>query len=756
MDARQFLETLWGENPPGNVLIWTMPENRSFWYFRFDTLHLNVNRFQDRNVYTGVGLAAREARIPNYRALQTQVVAGIAGMWADVDITHPLHSKSNLPPTMEDALSLLRDIPEQPTIIVNSGHGLQVWWLFHEPWMFSDDEERTQARTLAQWWHHYLLQRFQARGWTLDAKHNISSIMRLPGTINNKDRQNPVPVTVIKEDGPRYHRPGLQHLVPDDFTPIFAAPTDTGKNNDTLTPAVRGKLILNPQASPPPLALQALIDNDLTFRRTWEHNRPDMTDDSASAYDMSLARTAARYEWSDQEIVDLLIAWRRQHGLDLKLRQSYFQVTIDKARTPSVFAAIEQRVQRASDEISQAELHEAARSDFAQIRAQEEALRSQDTPTDPADPALQQLPPARTTERQASQPASPREHQPADPGTTSGASPPGQSTTPPADHPPQGDTQGATPPGGATGPLPITPVTQGAVPSQQTSRPTRAHRRNQKPEQTALSALKERAGQYGADAATDAASGGLDTMEQQPATQEQPLQPEEVAEGMNPAGTPREEQPSSEPWLTTRQRAPLTPEQLADRDQLLSTISAALKIDILRIVKYIGDPPTYWMDTSQGSITIGEAGHIIRCSSFQEAVAAATNVLIPNFRTKDWHNVAAALLTCCEEVDVGEASEPAREAWSWITNYLADGPIIEDTQEAVNTTTPFFKEGHIHIFLDAFRRWVEYHTDVKLNRYHMGQRLRQCLAAPAHVSYKRNAKWTTMACWKLPKGASTQ
>ena len=741
MDARQFLETLWGNPPPGQVLLWTLPQKRSTWYINFSTVHLNINRFQDRDVYTGVGLANRAAPMQQDQALSTQAVAGIAGMWADVDVEHPVHKKSNYPPTIDDALSLLAKIPEQPTIIVHSGHGLQVWWLFHEPWLFADEQEKTQARTLAQWWYHNLLQRFQARGWTIDPTHNISRVLRVPGTINNKDRANPVPVTVLRQDGPRYHRAGLQRMIPDDFRPVFSAPGDDapGRGSPGASapgPVHQGRFTLDPQASPPPLALQALIDNDTTFRRTWEHNRPDMSDDSASAYDMSLARTAARYEWSDQEIVDLLIAWRREHGLELKLRQSYFRVTIAKARTPSAFAAMEQRVQRASDEVSQAELHEAARSEFAQIRAQDEALRSQDTPLPQSHPERQEATGA--PDQRERQPASPRRQGPIDPGAATGASPPAPAT-PPGSQTPAGDPE-EPPPGGVRGPLPTTQDATGAVPRSKTSKTRHSQ------EDPGLTALGDRAARSGPAAATGDVTGGPDGMQQD--SQRQPAQ----AHGDQPVHPTL----PSEPWSANPPKPPLTPEQRADRAQLLNTISTTLGIEILSIIKYTGDPPNYWMNTSQGSITIGEAGHIIRCSSFREAVAAATNVLIPHFKDKDWHSVAAGLLTCSEEVDVGEASDPARQTWSWITNYLADGPIIDDPQEAVTNTTPFVRHNHVHIFLDAFRRWVEHHADVKLTPYVMGQRLRQCRAKPTHASYKKHDKWTTMSCWQLPSEADKQ
>ena len=55
MDAGQFLTELWGERPPGQVLVWRMPSKRSTWYF--DMTKVSVGGYTSEDVYTGVGLA---------------------------------------------------------------------------------------------------------------------------------------------------------------------------------------------------------------------------------------------------------------------------------------------------------------------------------------------------------------------------------------------------------------------------------------------------------------------------------------------------------------------------------------------------------------------------------------------------------------------------------------------------------------------------------------------------------------------------
>ncbi|MGB2855121.1 MAG: AAA family ATPase, partial [Dehalococcoidia bacterium] len=92
-------------------------------------------------------------------------------------------------------------------------------------------------------------------------------------------------------------------------------------------------LTLRSDAEPPTNKLEALKFNNDLFRLSWEQNREDLTDQSPSGYNQSLASLAAKAKWTDQEIADLLIAWRRGHGHELHLKNSQkYARTILKAK----------------------------------------------------------------------------------------------------------------------------------------------------------------------------------------------------------------------------------------------------------------------------------------------------------------------------------------------------------------------------------------------------------------------------------------
>jgi hypothetical protein len=90
---------------------------------------------------------------------------------------------------------------------------------------------------------------------------------------------------------------------------------------------------IDPEAEPPSLRFNALMENEARFQASWKHKRKDLGDQSLSSYDMSLATLAAYAEWTDQEIANLIIAHRREHGNPEKaLRLDYLQRTIQRAR----------------------------------------------------------------------------------------------------------------------------------------------------------------------------------------------------------------------------------------------------------------------------------------------------------------------------------------------------------------------------------------------------------------------------------------
>jgi len=305
-----------------------------------------------KDVYVSCGLS-RKALGPNRRT-PADDVAGIVGAWVDVDIANEVHKKKNLPQTEAEALELLDMCGLKPSIIINSGHGLQAWWLFNEPWIFESEEQRDYASQFTASWIYSIRHRARAKGWDVDATIDLSRVLRLGGTFNRKNKRD------IKEIRTLFFDPELRYEPEDMEGYILEDAWKAVENGDSL---VKGstyvaEFTLNPDADLSMKKWNALMENDERFQKSWEHNRKDLQDQSQSSYDLSLASIAVRAGWSDQEVVDLLIVNRQKHNQDLKLRPDYYQRTIARAK-----AGMYQTDDDNEDEISNIESIEKIQND---------------------------------------------------------------------------------------------------------------------------------------------------------------------------------------------------------------------------------------------------------------------------------------------------------------------------------------------------------------------------------------------------------
>ena len=168
-DTKRFLTGIFEHLPHGHfVLLWQLPGKASTWCGSIaEALVSLVSYDGTTNMYVGVGLSAVN-RGPKER-VKADETSGLLGLVADVDFCHEAHTKADqLPPTPEEAQAVIDSMGLKPSILVHSGHGLQAWWLFREPWMFDSAQERQQAQQLSRDWGATLKQRvrIEATPWT--------------------------------------------------------------------------------------------------------------------------------------------------------------------------------------------------------------------------------------------------------------------------------------------------------------------------------------------------------------------------------------------------------------------------------------------------------------------------------------------------------------------------------------------------------------------------------------------------------------
>ncbi len=91
-------------------------------------------------------------------------------------------------------------------------------------------------------------------------------------------------------------------------------------------------LIVKEGAQPPDFKFRALNYCDPRFTLSWAGHRLDFQEQTSHAYQHSLALLALEWEWNDQEIADLIIAWRSKHRRRFQHRANYYRGILRRAR----------------------------------------------------------------------------------------------------------------------------------------------------------------------------------------------------------------------------------------------------------------------------------------------------------------------------------------------------------------------------------------------------------------------------------------
>lgn len=314
-DIRQLLP-----KEPGEFwsYIWTLKDKTSHWFQLKDESILSYvdKRKNDTDVYVAVSLFSSK-KLPSERG-KAEDAAGIFGLWLDIDVQAPMRGKTNLPPTIEDAEKIINAGRFEPSLVINSGYGLQAWWLFDKPWIFENKFEKDKAAALAQAWVRFYAQAASQHGWALDNVSDLARVMRVPGTLNHKGTK-PVPVEIILNTGKRYTAEEL-----------FDAMKNVTNEVKVEEKPVDVDIVVNENATLPK-KFAYMCANIKNFAETWSHTR-QLQDTSMSGYDMALAMYGVMAGLTDQEICDLLVCHALERNEKIKT-QHYYKTTIEKARS---------------------------------------------------------------------------------------------------------------------------------------------------------------------------------------------------------------------------------------------------------------------------------------------------------------------------------------------------------------------------------------------------------------------------------------
>ena len=229
----QFLAALYPEPvAPGSLLIWTKSrrsgKKESLWTRSLDeAARLGTRWRRSREVYFAVALHDEDAAVaiakrrnPRIRARRVRGSGDSAtlvpALWADLDVAGPGRAASGLPPDRHAALDLLEAVRRPPSIVVDSGGGYHLYWLFERPLMLESTADRRDAVDLVRRLQGALVAAGAERGYQVGNTADLARMMRLPGTFNYKlEHSRPVVVDRFPLPGvaeARYRLRDFRHL----------------------------------------------------------------------------------------------------------------------------------------------------------------------------------------------------------------------------------------------------------------------------------------------------------------------------------------------------------------------------------------------------------------------------------------------------------------------------------------------------------------------------------------------------------------
>lgn len=346
-------------------LIWTLEDKKSHWFQNVNNLIKFVAECKG-NTFFGTGVT--DVRLPTSKRASANQVTSVKGFHTDIDVYHKLaHKAENLPKTIDEAMEMAHSIIE-PTFVLNSGHGLQPHYFFNDHqeidnfdyWtLFLQSFQRAHAAKYPQ--------------YTLDATHDLSRVLRCPGTMNCKDPDDIIECNIIEHnDSAYYEREEIEDAIGFDFKEALSQQAFSVKQErDSMGGTVelpktrrltiqeshiyldQHKLVLDPMASIPSDVFVDLQSMEPEFFREYKNETGRK---SASEYQMRLANIAVKCGLNDQNVLDLLIQHRRsnKHPMAMSRADKYVNDMLKAKRTYH----IEEVTEKKEDSLSKDDLQD--------------------------------------------------------------------------------------------------------------------------------------------------------------------------------------------------------------------------------------------------------------------------------------------------------------------------------------------------------------------------------------------------------------
>lgn len=278
-----------------------------------EATHL-VAAFNDRNLVNTYCSTVAYRQKPRFgRGAETDCGAVLAAH-VDVDVRGEAHHGKKYPLSKESAIGIVNNIGLQPSIIVDSGYGIQAWWLLESPIITATQQARDDAKILIGMVWAAVATMAAALNYEIDSTPDLARILRVAGTLNVKDAQHPKPATIISLDRSVLYTPddfrGLG--VREDIMRNVARRVRSGENQPPINvDGIDFKSIGLPSEE----VIEVFCTNVIGFEDIWNH-RPlsGMKDLSDSGYCWWLMRLCALADIPLELTYSLCLGWRTKHN----------------------------------------------------------------------------------------------------------------------------------------------------------------------------------------------------------------------------------------------------------------------------------------------------------------------------------------------------------------------------------------------------------------------------------------------------------
>ncbi len=263
-DTDEFLAVYCKGAPPGCYLVmWHKPTGLVQWVKVAEAGRLGLAAYFRRvrvvDLYFSVGFQGELPTYPSRQRGGSDTVAALPGVWFDLDVNSGVHSQSRLP-TEAQALGFLSSaVIGLPTIVVHSGGGLHLYWLFDTPLLIKRQEDRMRATNLSRSFQSVFCAAGKQNGWEFDLTADLARVLRLPGTYNSK--------------GGRQARVRILSIDPDKRLALSHALSLAEKNHDPLPSHGSPSTALPICAPGLSVAVDAVTRICPWLRHCWDHRR---------------------------------------------------------------------------------------------------------------------------------------------------------------------------------------------------------------------------------------------------------------------------------------------------------------------------------------------------------------------------------------------------------------------------------------------------------------------------------------------------